>query len=45
MALNFGSFLAGFAKQGTADFEKKEQEVSALVSKSFDKWLIEDCRP
>ena len=41
MALNFGSFLAGFAKQGTADFEKKEQEVSALVSKSFDKWLIE----
>ena len=41
MALNFGSFLAGVAKQGTADFEKKEQEVSALVSKSFDKWLIE----
>lgn len=41
MALNFGSFIAGFAKQGTADFDEKEKEVSALVGRSFDKWLTE----
>ena len=41
MALNFGSFVAGFAKQGTADFEKEETMVSNLVSKSFDKWLVD----
>ena len=41
MALNFGSFIAGFAKQGTADFEREETMVSNLVSKSFDKWLVD----
>jgi hypothetical protein len=41
MALNFGSFVAGFARQGTADFEREETMVSNLVSKSFDKWLVD----
>jgi len=41
MALNFGSFLAGFARQGTADFEREEVAVSNLVAKSFDKWLVD----
>ena len=41
LGLHLGSALAGFAKQGTADFDEKEREIGALVSKSFDKWLVE----
>ena len=41
LGLDLGSVLGGFAAEGTEYFDEKEKAIEGLISKSWDKWLID----
>ena len=41
LGLDLGSVLGGFAAEGTEYFDEKEKAIESLISKSWDKWLID----
>ena len=41
LGLDLGSALGGFAAEGIEYFDEKEKAIEGLISKSWDKWLID----